>query len=72
MDDKKAAASSGSLLFDVVAHNLDLPLQQLCTLSCASASTRNMLRQSLQQRSFAYPVSFNAKEDEVIESFTAW
>jgi hypothetical protein len=68
----KPAASSGSLLFDVLAHNLDLPLQQLCTLSCASSSTRKMLRDSLQQRSKTYPVSFRAKKEDEVESFTAW
>jgi hypothetical protein len=72
MSETKPAASSGSLLFDVVAHHLDLPLQQLCTLSCASASTREMLRHSLQQRSVTYPVSFKVKDMDEIDSFTAW
>lgn len=64
--------SSGSLLLDVVFHNLNLPLQQICSLTCASASTSRMLRQSLHHRSITYPVTFKADDVKEIEQFTAW
>lgn len=65
-------ASSGSLLLDAVLDHSTLPLQQLCKLSCVSASTRKVLGRSLQQHRATYPVTFEPKNEEQAANFTAW
>jgi hypothetical protein len=72
MENEVTQNSSGSLLLDMVVDNTSLSLEQLCRLSCVSASTIKVLRRSLQQHGTTYDVAFTAKYEEQMASFTAW